>query len=277
VVRSWSLTYVVALVACAASSNRPVKQAAPAPPQSPPAPAPVPPAVAATAERPPLTESLNDVELALRMHEAAVLSCLPEQALDPRVAQPVVADLHVDLAQPAGTRPAGLGEASPVEVCLEREMRTWRLSAPTDQHTLRAVVRLPLSLAAAEGAPGVHLTPPEVASVIRDHLAVMKRCYEDVLQREPDERGRVVLHWILGADGQAEVVRVEEATVHDERLPYCLAHRILELRFPPFDPDDGPAEISFPFAFTSKSLTRASSGPFRAPFRSGSRASVGCG
>jgi hypothetical protein len=79
----------------------------------------------------------------------------------------------------------------------------------------------------------------------------MQRCYEDLLRRDRSQAGRVVLHWKIDADGQVAVVTVEEATIADEQLLNCLAHQVMDLRFPAFDASYGPVEISFPFAFTA--------------------------
>jgi hypothetical protein len=173
------------------------------------------------------------------------------------------------------------GEASPPAVAVA--------SGPTGGSYRAAAARQPPSLArtargsvppppkllvgaagagAARGGPpgeedgdgGGTLDPDQVVKVIRGVMPGIKKCYETLLEKDPQASGRLVVSFTIvdagggtGKVSEASIVPQDRTDAAPELIAplteQCVVNAIGEQAFPA--PEGGPVEVSFPFVFSA--------------------------
>ncbi|MBM4370703.1 MAG: TonB family protein [Deltaproteobacteria bacterium] len=89
----------------------------------------------------------------------------------------------------------------------------------------------PVSGAGSEpGGTGV-IAPSLVKNTFRKRAAALQKCYTDLLRRNPEATGRVVVEVAISPAGVAEATVVEN-TIDDAALGRCLVEKINAWRFP---------------------------------------------
>ncbi len=102
-----------------------------------------------------------------------------------------------------------------------------------------------------EGDPRVSggLTSQEVMQVIRANLNQIRHCYEQLLQRSPNARGKIGVNFVIGLDGRVTSVNIVAATISDMRMGSCVTGKIQRWNFP--KPRGGQAATAeYPFVFS---------------------------
>ncbi len=90
----------------------------------------------------------------------------------------------------------------------------------------------------------------DISDVIGRHLPAIKHAYERGLQRDPTLRGKVVIHFVIGADGKVSMAEVKESTLGDQEVEAAIVKRFLLMRFDP-PRGGGILEVTYPFVFNS--------------------------
>ena len=102
--------------------------------------------------------------------------------------------------------------------------------------------------ARAEGNPVArgHLDKEVIRSAIHLHLGEVQRCYESGLVRKRDLTGRVMIQFVISADGSVASSVVQTSTLGDTEVERCIADAVGTWLFP--KPDrHGIVIVSYPF------------------------------
>lgn len=93
------------------------------------------------------------------------------------------------------------------------------------------------------------LDPALIEAVIKHHLTPIKYCYERELLKKPDLRGKLVVQFVIGADGQVSGVKIKSSTLNDAEVEACVADRFRKMRFP--QPSGGGiVTVNYPLLFS---------------------------
>ena len=93
------------------------------------------------------------------------------------------------------------------------------------------------------------LNPQIVSDYVHSQVPKVRACYEWALKTNATLAGKIVMHWIINADGVPISVGIESNSMQPSPVPGCLQALIEEWQFP--KPAGGNVEISFPFVFRS--------------------------
>jgi hypothetical protein len=81
------------------------------------------------------------------------------------------------------------------------------------------------------GATG--LTKQEIRNVIAKAMPAMKHCYEAALNRDAELEGKLMMFWVIDADGGVKTVQVTQDTFASQNaMAPCVTGVITGLRFP---------------------------------------------
>lgn len=94
------------------------------------------------------------------------------------------------------------------------------------------------------GAPSV--TPKQIKHVIGRNEAQVTACYERELKSSPGLRGKVVVGFVIGADGRVRPPRIVRNTTRNRDMLPCIKRAVRSWRFPKAQ---GPADVEYPFSF----------------------------
>jgi len=98
-------------------------------------------------------------------------------------------------------------------------------------------------------SPG-SLSREVIRRVIQRHIGEVRQCYEEGLNRDATLTGRVVVRFIIAANGRVEHSLVHETTLGDPRVERCIAQAVRSWTFPA--PEGGGIVIvTYPFVLTS--------------------------
>jgi hypothetical protein len=90
-----------------------------------------------------------------------------------------------------------------------------------------------------------------VRRVIQEHAAQIRFCYEEQLAVNPKLAGKVVVKWIINADGSASGAQVDSGTtLADDKVQQCMMARIVSWEFPK-PKGGGIAVITYPWILRS--------------------------
>jgi TonB family protein len=90
-----------------------------------------------------------------------------------------------------------------------------------------------------------------IAKEIRRRMGAVRACYERELKRNPQLGGKVVVRFVIGANGAVTEAEIESNTMQDDAVGECIVANIKRFRFPP--PEGGSVEVSYPFVFQPSS------------------------
>ncbi|MBM4372595.1 MAG: AgmX/PglI C-terminal domain-containing protein, partial [Deltaproteobacteria bacterium] len=76
----------------------------------------------------------------------------------------------------------------------------------------------------------------------------VQRCYLDVVRRNPNAGGRLVLELTIAPNGRADV-KVASDAVGDPAVASCVVQKIKSWRFP--KPEEKSVKLKVPFMFRS--------------------------
>jgi len=87
-----------------------------------------------------------------------------------------------------------------------------------------------------------------IQRVIRSHVAGLRRCYERALAVNPGLEGRVLVRFVIGADGRVTSAEVAESTLNDSSVESCLLAEFRRMEFPP-PQGGGVVMVNYPLVF----------------------------
>ncbi|HJL16768.1 MAG TPA: AgmX/PglI C-terminal domain-containing protein [Sandaracinaceae bacterium LLY-WYZ-13_1] len=95
------------------------------------------------------------------------------------------------------------------------------------------------------------LSREQVRRVVRRHVAEVRFCCEQGLQRRPDLEGRVAVRFIVGSDGVVRSAVLDRAstTVGDARVSSCVSQAVQRWTFPSAP---GTTGVTYPFVLRSR-------------------------
>ena len=86
----------------------------------------------------------------------------------------------------------------------------------------------------------------EVRARIRSHMNEIYGCYETAFDRLPEGRGRVVVRFVVDADGGVPTVSITSNDIDDRAVGCCVAKRVAAWTFP--KPTNGEfVVVEYPF------------------------------
>ncbi|MFW5879016.1 MAG: AgmX/PglI C-terminal domain-containing protein, partial [Myxococcota bacterium] len=88
----------------------------------------------------------------------------------------------------------------------------------------------------------------QLGRFIRSRQQAIQACYENELRRNPQLRGRLLVHIVIGRTGRVSAIDFLEDTVGSTAVLNCVRSRIRTWSFPVRPPEETP--ISVPFIFT---------------------------
>jgi len=116
----------------------------------------------------------------------------------------------------------------------------------------RAEARVELAMPAeAAQVTGGSLSRKQIADVVMRNKGSIRYCYESQLMRFPTLRGKVLVDFIIEADGSVKTVNIPENGLSNrtagQQVASCLVRFIRRWRFP--QPQGGKVRVVYPFSF----------------------------
>lgn len=91
------------------------------------------------------------------------------------------------------------------------------------------------------------LTREEIDKVVRGRANLIKACYQRELNRKRDLGGKLVVNFVIAADGSVKSTRIDPgSSLRDEGVEGCVRTIITKLRFPA----KGGGIVNYPFVFS---------------------------
>ncbi len=98
------------------------------------------------------------------------------------------------------------------------------------------------------GVVGGKIDRAAVEKYLRQRTVAVQRCYYDVVRRNPNAAGRLVLQLTIATNGRASV-KVVKDTIGDPAVARCVTGKIKSWRFP--KPEKKSVRLKVPFVFRS--------------------------
>jgi hypothetical protein len=91
------------------------------------------------------------------------------------------------------------------------------------------------------------LSREEIDKVVKSRQGLIKACYQKELNRARGIGGKLVVSFVIGADGAVKSTRIDpgKSTLRNESIESCVRTQIARLRFPA----KGGATVNYPFVF----------------------------
>lgn len=87
-----------------------------------------------------------------------------------------------------------------------------------------------------------------IAEVIKRNLGQIRYCYERQLSSNPDLYGKVLVNFVIGADGSLGAQKIGNTTLKSDMVEGCILRRMAAWKFP--QPKGGTqVRVSYPFLF----------------------------
>jgi hypothetical protein len=96
---------------------------------------------------------------------------------------------------------------------------------------------------------GGHLTAQQIKLALEDNMAVLERCYETALRREPDLKGQLTFSWTVDKGGRPTRVRKVDGDLKNAPLERCSLNELKKARFP--KAKKKPALVTWPVNYRS--------------------------
>jgi TonB family protein len=87
-----------------------------------------------------------------------------------------------------------------------------------------------------------------IKGVIEAHRSQIRYCYESALAASPALDGKVVVRFVIVADGKVAEATVKQSTLGHEPVEKCITERLLRWEFPK-PKGGGKVVVSYPFIF----------------------------
>ena len=87
-----------------------------------------------------------------------------------------------------------------------------------------------------------------IKKVVRVYYSHFKYCYEKQLLKNPELEGKVVIKFLIGADGKVQKAEIAETTIKNAELEKCMIGAAKRMKFPkPLG--GGVVDVKYPFVF----------------------------
>ena len=85
-----------------------------------------------------------------------------------------------------------------------------------------------------------------IDAYIRRNLAKVLWCYENGLKKNPGIAGRVVINFVISANGDVVSSKVQKTTLGNAEIENCIAEHIKKIKFPKTK-GGGIVIVNYPF------------------------------
>jgi hypothetical protein len=85
----------------------------------------------------------------------------------------------------------------------------------------------------------------QIRRTVRTHLLELRRCYDKVLVRDPNAKGRITIALEIDGKGKVPAATVQESTMKDPTAGDCIAAAVAGWKFP--KPRTGTVKVVYPF------------------------------
>jgi Ca-activated chloride channel family protein len=89
-----------------------------------------------------------------------------------------------------------------------------------------------------------------IDGVVQRHINAIRYCYQRQLQQSPGLQGKIVIEFVVAADGSVSLASVKSSTMGDAEVEQCLTARFLRMQFPP-PGGGGIVLVRYPFLFSA--------------------------
>jgi hypothetical protein len=93
------------------------------------------------------------------------------------------------------------------------------------------------------------LSPELIARVVRQNFSHMRSCYEKGLKKNPNLEGKIMVRFVIAADGTVPVAGSKETDLPDPEVVRCVVRAVKSLVFP--QPEGGFVEVKYPIVFNA--------------------------
>jgi hypothetical protein len=90
------------------------------------------------------------------------------------------------------------------------------------------------------------LSKEEIDRVVKARAGVFRACYQKELNRTPGIGGKLVINFVIAADGSVKSTRTGGGSLRNAEVEGCVKNNIARLKFPA----KGGAVVNYPFVFT---------------------------
>ena len=92
------------------------------------------------------------------------------------------------------------------------------------------------------------LDPTQVHAVVLKHMNAIRYCYALEQAKAPTLSGKVVIKFVIAADGTVSSTRIQATTLHNQTVEMCVAGRFMTFQFP--EPQGGGVVVAtYSFVF----------------------------
>ena len=195
--------------------------------------------------------ALKEAHAVVAAHADEVRRCFPKGETASAEDAVVVLQWGVDEKGTPKIEPAA-GSLRPAEKCVCYLLGTWRFP-PGDQTFRQSFFADPAQTRASpttQPKPVIlgSIDPEIIRSIVREHADSIRYCYEKELARTPGIFGKIVMKWVIKADGTVESATTAESQMNNQGVESCLATRILRWEFPK-PKGGGIVIVNYPFVF----------------------------
>ncbi|MBE8221913.1 MAG: AgmX/PglI C-terminal domain-containing protein [Bdellovibrionales bacterium] len=85
-----------------------------------------------------------------------------------------------------------------------------------------------------------------IAAVIQAHLSEVRFCYEKALQGQPDLKGRVVVGFLIKANGLVKTAKIKASSLNFPSVEFCIVKHLKLWKFP-YPRGGAIVKVSYPF------------------------------
>jgi hypothetical protein len=88
-----------------------------------------------------------------------------------------------------------------------------------------------------------------IRNTIHNHTVGIKNCYEDLLQRNPEAKGKITLAWTISDGGKIKNLKFKKTNMAEEKFDACVLDYWKDVVFIE-PPKNLEADISYSFVFS---------------------------
>ncbi len=184
----------------------------------------------------------DEVKAAIAVHRAELQACYERRLAEaPELTSTSVLEWTVradgTITPPVPSAMAAEYEDPALRDCVVARIRSWAFPAPDEPVNVTLVAGFSRKGAAKASAASSGVSGPlpkeVVQKTIQGHAAEIQKCYQQRLEQDPKLGGKVVLRWVVQADGSVGQVAVGDGTtLEDHALHECMRARVAGWRFP---------------------------------------------
>jgi len=96
-----------------------------------------------------------------------------------------------------------------------------------------------------------NLSTREIQKVLSKNIDQIKYCYEKIMLRKPDLKGKITVFWRINQKGKVNLIKIDSATLKNENINICIKNKIERWEFP-ITKNDTYTQVKYPFNFNYK-------------------------